>query len=254
MKNKVWKSFVASAAVAVLIVVGVVGYAVTHYLYTSPRFEVRNVSVSGLNRVKQIDVVSIADLPESVNAFSVDLEKVREQVEELEWVRFATVQRVLPDTISIRVVERNPAGLAQSRGEVLQFDEEAHLLNRDRQAGAAFPILNGLTTDDQQKNQRKVDLYIRIIDELHGKKEFSEVHINDAMEVSVISVSVPILVTLGKEKFRERWEQFQQLRSKIQTEHPDTVQVDFRFKGQAILKKRAELPGKVVWDVEKKSL
>ena len=33
-----------------------------------------------------------------------------------------TVQRVLPDKIIIKVVEREPIGLARIRGEIYQFD------------------------------------------------------------------------------------------------------------------------------------
>jgi len=257
MKNRIWKSLLVAAAVAVLTLVGLTGYTIVHYLYTSPRFEVRKVEVAGHNRVPQTQIYTRAALPDSINVFSVDLADVRERVEGLKWVRFATVQRILPDTIFIKVVERSPVGLAKIRGEIFQFDAQAELLDRDAGAGAGFPILDGLTFDDVVENQTKVNLYRRIMEELHGKDELSEIHINDEFEVSVISQNEPILVNLGTDKFRERWGYFLQLRPKIQMEAPDTVQVDFRFKGQAILKPRADAPEdeeKVIWDAERKSL
>jgi cell division protein FtsQ len=257
MKNKIWKSVVTVAGAAVLTVVGIAGYTVVHYLRTSPRFAVRSVLVEGLNRVEDTHVYKQAKLPDDVNVFSVDLEGVRQRVEKLKWVRFATVQRVLPGTISIKVLERSPVGLARVGNEIVQFDAHAELLSRDRGGGASFPVLDGLMLDDTQRNQKKVDLYLRIMEDLHGKEELSEVHINDDLEVSVVSQSEPILVTLGTEKFRERWGQYLQLRTKIQTEYPDTVQVDFRFRNQAILRAKADAPDdeqKVVWDAEKKSL
>ena len=72
-----------------------------------------------------------AGLRGSGNIFSVDLDAIRERVEGLKWVRFATVQRVLPDTIAIKIVERKPVGLARIRGEIFQFDAEAELLDPD---------------------------------------------------------------------------------------------------------------------------
>ena len=81
-------------------------------------------------------------------SFRSTLTEVRERVEGLRWVRFATVQRVLPDTISIKVVERSPSALPRIRGEIFQFDAEAELLDRDRGAGADSRSWTGLKPDD----------------------------------------------------------------------------------------------------------
>ena len=48
------------------------------------------------------------------NVFRVNLDQVRERVEDLQWVRNAIVERVLPDQIIIKVIEREPIGLAGS--------------------------------------------------------------------------------------------------------------------------------------------
>jgi hypothetical protein len=102
-------------------------------------------------------------------------------------------------------------------------------------------------------NRKKVDLYLQIMTDLHGKDDLSEIQIDDALEVSVISQHEPLLVTLGADHFRDRWGQYLQLRQKILTEFPDTVQVDLRFRNQAILRSAPD-EQKVVWDTEKKSL
>ena len=256
MKGKIWKSFLLVSAVTVLSVVGLGAYVVVRYLHTSPRFDVKQVSITGLKRVEEAQVYAQAGLKEAGNVFSIDLEATRESVEALRWVRFATVQRFLPDTISIKVVEREPVGLARIRGAIYQFDAQAELFDQDRGGGVNFPILDGLTVDDPEANQKKVDLYLKIMDELHGQSELSEVHINDAGEVSVVSLSEPLLVNLGVEQFRKRWGQYLQLRTQIQQEYPEAVQVDFRFKNQVILRTKPDTPDeqKVVWDAEKRSL
>ena len=256
MKNKILKSFLLICGLAVAGVVGWGAYIVLDYLGSSPRFEVRRVSVVGLKRVEVTQVLARADLPDKANVFSVDLREIRERVEGLKWVRFATVQRILPDTIGIKVVERQPIGLARIRGEILQFDSEAELLDRDAGAGMNSPILDGLEPGDSERNKKKVDLYLRIMVDLHGQTELSQIRIDDDLEVSVVSVNEPLLVHLGSDEFRTRWGQYLQLRTRIQTDYPDAAQVDFRFANQVILKMRQDAPEeeKVVWDVEKKSL
>ena len=256
MKAKAWKSLIVVSAVAVSSVAGLGGYIVVHYLHSSPRFDVKRVAVAGLKRVDQTHILAQADLPRGANVFAINLDEVRERVEGLKWVRFATVQRVLPGTIAISVVEREPAGLARIRGKILQFDAEAELLAQDRGSGADFPILDGLKANDSEGNRKKVKLYLRIMQDLHGQSELSEVHINDRDEVSVVSLSEPLLVNLGTGDFRTKWGYYLQVRTKIQKEYPDVVQVDLRFKDQAILKTKqdASEEEKVVWDEEKKSL
>src|SRR5262245_22371084 len=91
---------------------GWVGYKSVIYLRTSPRFEVEKLAVSGLKRVGEDEVLAKAGFEVGANAFTANLEEIRQRVEELPWVRHATVQRVLPDQIIINVVEREPIGLA----------------------------------------------------------------------------------------------------------------------------------------------
>jgi len=83
MKTKIWKGIVLVSAVAVLGVVAYAGYAIVHYMRTSPRFAVRTVSVMGLNRVEEGHVLRQAGLKGSANVFSVDLQDVRQRVEGL---------------------------------------------------------------------------------------------------------------------------------------------------------------------------
>jgi cell division protein FtsQ len=256
MKARIWKSLLLITALSVVSIVGWGVYIVVHYLGTSPRFEVRKVAVAGLRRVESTAVLVQAGLPDKVNVFSVDLAKVRERVEELKWVRFATVQRVLPDAIGIKIIERRPVGLARIRGEILQFDAEAELLEHDPGDVVNAPILHGLEPKARDENKKKVALYRQVMEELHGQSELSEIHISDSGEVSVISQNEPLLVNLGAGDFRERWGQYLQLRAKIQTEFPEAVQVDLRFANQMILKIKPDdaVEEKVVWDAEKKSL
>ena len=154
------------------------------------------------------------------------------------------------------MVEREPVGLARIRGEIYQFDSQAELLDPDTEGGINFPILDGLEFDEPEANQKKIDLYLTIMEELHGQSELSEIHVNDAGEVSVVSLSEPLLVNLGSSEFRTRWGRYLQLKTQIQEDYPEAVQVDFRFENQVILKTKTDASDerKVTWDVKRKSL
>lgn len=242
-----------AALVASMTVVCWVGYSVILYLKTAPRFEVEKLSVSGLKRVDENQVLAKARFEVGTNVFDADLEEIRRRVEQIQWVRHALVERVLPDQIIIKVIEREPIGIARIHGEIYQFDIDAMILAPDPLSGSSFPILNGLG-GDRSRNLEKVEIYRKILEEL-GQTSLSEVEINEAGEVSVVETGDPLMVSLGTSDFRSRWIKYLQLKPQIQQQYPQAVRVDLRFKNQVIVMMKDDETGeKITWDVEKKSL
>lgn len=231
-----------------------VGYSAVIYLTTAPRFEVQKLSVSGLKRVNENDVLAKAGFEIGTNAFKADLRQIREQVEELQWVRHALVERVLPDQIIIKVVEREPVGLGRIRGEIYQFDIDARILDPDPAGGSSFPVLDGLRIEDRKGNLARVETYLKILEDL-GETALSEVHINDSGEVTVVSANDPVAVNLGTGDFQSRWIKYLQLKPQIQEQYPLAVRVDLRFKNQVIVRMSDDETGEnIVWRAEKKTL
>jgi cell division septal protein FtsQ len=234
-------------------------YKIVHYLRTAPRFEVNALAISGidspLKRVSENQIIRQAEFEVGTNVFHADLNAIRERVERLDWVRHAIVQRVLPDQIIIKVVEREPIGLARISGEVYQFDADARILELDAVSDVSFPILDGLRRNDPEGNLKKVGIYQQVLEEL-GETELSEVHINPAHEVAVVSASDPLVVNLGSSEFRTRWIKYLQLKTQIRQQYPQAVKVDLRFKNQVIVRMRDDDNSgeQLTWDGAKKSL
>jgi cell division septal protein FtsQ len=240
------------ASGAALLALCWVAYETTLYLKTASRFEVRKVSVPGLKPAEENEVVGKAGL-EAANVFRLKLDDIRERVEELAWVRHALVERVLPDQIIIKIVKREPIGLARIRGEVYQFDSEAKILDLDP-SGSSFPILDGLRAEDPKGNRRKVEMYRKVLEDL-GETALSEIHINDSGEVTVVSASDPLMINLGASDFRSRWVKYLQLKPQIQQQYPQAVRVDLRFKNQVIVRMTDDDTGEnIVWGVKKNTL
>ncbi len=243
-----------AGAIAGLSILCWAAYSVIFYLATAPRFEVKKLSVSGLKRVEENQILAKAGFGVGTNVFRVNLQQIRARVEELQWVRYAMVERVLPDQIIIKVVEREPVGLARIRGEVSQFDMDGKILDPDPLTGSSFPILDGLRGGDHKDNLAKVIAYRKVLDDL-GQGALSEIHINDAGEVTVVSASDPLLVNLGTNDFRSRWIKYLQLKPQIQQHYPLAVRVDLRFKNQVIVRMKDDEAGEnIVWDAKKNTL
>ena len=229
-------------------------YSTLSYLAVAPRFEVKKLSVSGLKRVDENQVIAKAGFEVGTNVFRVNLQEIRRRVEELQWVRHATVQRVLPDQIIIKVIEREPIGLARIQGEIYQFDQDGKILDPDPVRVSSFPILDGLRLDSEKDNLPKVLTYKRILEEL-GPNSLSQIHINASGEVTVVSSSDPFLVNLGTTDFRNRWIKYLQLKPQIERRYPLAVRVDLRFKNQVIVRMQEDDAGEnIVWDAKRNTL
>ncbi len=234
--------------------VGWAGYWTVLYFRTSPRFEVQKLSVAGLKRVEENQVLSQARFGLGMNVFKVGLDEIRERVEELQWVQHAVVERILPDQIIIKIVEREPVGLARIRGEVYQFDGEARILDPDPASRSSFPILDGLQDGNHKGNLKKVETYRKVLEDL-GQTSLSEIHINDAGEVTVVSASDPLMVNLGTADFRSLWTKYLQLKPQIQQQYPRAARVDLRFKNQVIVRMKDDDTGEnFVWAAKKNTL
>jgi cell division protein FtsQ len=237
-----------------LIPIGWAAYSAVVFLTTDARFEVQKLSVSGSKRVDENEVLTKAGFGVGMNVFRVKLDQIRERVEELPWVRYALVERVLPDKIIIKIVEREPIGLARINGEIFQFDTDAKILDADPLSTSSFPILDGLRAGDSKGNRQKVEIYRKVVEDV-GQSALSEVHINDSREVMVVSASDPLTVNIGTADFRSRWIKYLQLKPQIQQQYPQAARVDLRFKNQVIVRMtNDEKSETIVWGKKKNTL
>jgi cell division septal protein FtsQ len=254
LQGKTLVAVVCVACALCLVPIGWAAYSAVTFLTTDSRFEVQKINVSGLKRVDENQVLAKARFEVGTNVFRVNLDKIRERVEELPWVRYAIVERVVPDKIIIKIIEREAIGLARIKGEIFQFDGDAKILEPDSLSASSFPILDGLRPNDPKGNLEKVEAYRKVLDDI-GPAALSEVHINDAREVTIVSASDPLLVNLGPADFRARWVKYLQFKPQIQQQFPQAVRVDLRFKNQVIIRMRDdETSENIVWDAKKSTL
>jgi cell division protein FtsQ len=224
------------------------------YVQETERLEVRRISVSGLHRVTENEVLASIGYAPGTNVLHVNLEETREAVEELLWVRHATIQRVWPNEIAISLVERQPIALARINSEIFQVDIEGVVLSPDVLTEIDAPILDGLHVGDPEGNEVKINIYKDIVEAI-GESELSEVHVAESGEVSVVPTENPILIDLGLTSHRDRWEKYLGLSVRIHENYPDAFRVDLRFRDQVIIQnKESEPAGNIIWGEETKLL
>ncbi len=222
-------------------------YRTIIYAYETERLEVRSISVSGLHRVSENEILARVGYTPGTNVLRVNLEETRVAVEEILWVRHATIQRVWPNEIVISLVERHPVALARISSEIFQVDIEGVVLSPDALTESDAPILDGLHADDPGGNATKIQIYTEIVEAI-GESYLSEVHVAESGEVSVVPTDHPIVIDLGLTSHRDRWEKYVGLSARIQEDFPDAFRVDLRFRDQIIIQTKENEPaGNIIW-------
>lgn len=132
--------------VAVLVVIYLVGKQVYLAVITSPRFDVKTVSVRGNHHAKTADLLAQCGAVVSKNIFQVDLERLRQDLRRHPWVLDVTTRRSLPSTLEVVVSEREPAAIASFEGAAYLVDGTGRVLTEygPEESGYDFPVLTGI--------------------------------------------------------------------------------------------------------------
>jgi cell division protein FtsQ len=137
-------------------------------------FAINNVKVSGNYHTSEIDILEKLGLDGTTSLMSLDAQRTREALKSLPWVRDAEVRKVYPDTVAVKLIERDAFGiwqhgkdlsLIEKNGSViapLRDNKFAHLplfVGRDAETGAADIMAD---FDKWPDIKARVKAYIRV--------------------------------------------------------------------------------------------
>ena len=95
-------------------------------------FKLENVLVEGQNSVQTLDILSALNADKGTPIFSLNLEQIKNNLQHNSWIKTVVlVERRLPNTLYIRLVERVPIALWQINGQVFIIDEEGFKITKE---------------------------------------------------------------------------------------------------------------------------
>lgn len=107
-------------------------------------FQVKKVEVHGVQRMDEMMVYAIALDEVDRSMVTLDLARVRNDVQRLGWVSDARVSRRLPDTLVVDIIERQPSAIWQHDGQLRLIDAEGNVLEAvDRRSVPDLPLVVG---------------------------------------------------------------------------------------------------------------
>jgi cell division protein FtsQ len=214
-----WQRVIGVVLVPVLLIAG--GYLIEQALDRP----VARLSIEGpFQRVSAVQIEAVVG-PEIGRGFlSVDLEALRERLEQLDWVDSAMVWRRWPGTLAVRVTEHTAAarwgshGLLNVAGEL--FTEDS------RHAYPELPLLEGPAGSER----RVAELYLAIRDRLaDAQLQLTTLRMDDrgALQFRLID---GLEVRIGRDAIDARLERFFRIVSPAIADDIDTIEfVDLRY-------------------------
>jgi cell division protein FtsQ len=188
------------------------GLAVRSYLLHDEHFLVsssQSIQIAGNSRLSRAQLLSVFGEDVERNIFNIPLAQRRAELESLPWVEHATVMRLLPNRVSVAIVERTPVAFVRQGPEIGLVDANGVLLNlpgassedASGQPDAAiartaphysFPVLTGISAEDPLSvRAARMKIYMGFVKALDASGEnishrLSEVDLSDPEDVKAI--------------------------------------------------------------------
>ena len=162
--------------------------------------------------------------------FNVDVEHVREVVEQLPWVREASVRRVWPDTLSVSVVEQKPVAISKKLGLINKDGGIFKPLNKE--LPTSLPVFEGAASLNKLMLEKYFEMN-KLLTAINRKISYLKVDARHAVELKLDN---GLKVVLGRENNLHRLERLMLIYGKILANRVNDIEViDLRYtNGMAI--------------------
>jgi cell division protein FtsQ len=124
-----------------------VAYSGSLFFSRNPKFELKNINITSDGRLTPEFFLQRSGLETGTNLFQVDFEVLMKRFQEVPLVESVTLERRLPDTLNIRIVERVAMAQIRWNPKTLPFllDRHAVVIPMTR-SGQSLPLIEGFRT------------------------------------------------------------------------------------------------------------
>jgi cell division protein FtsQ len=229
-------------AVRIVVIVGVMAYGGwrgASLLLAAPALQISRITVRGNERLATGEVLALVAGLQRRNILTVELDDWRDRLMSSPWVEDATLRRIMPATIEIRVRERRPMGIGRVANGLYLVDPRGVIVDEygPNYADLDLPIIDGLASVPRDGapavDEAKAFLAARLIVALQARPDLaakvSQIDVSDVHDAVVILDGDTAMLRLGDEDFVERLQEYIDLAPALRARVSDIDYVDLRF-------------------------
>ncbi len=208
-------------------------YVIDDPEFTLSRDRPESLTIEGLKYTSRSKVRRIFSGDFEHSIFAIPLDERRRRLMAIDWVEDASVSRVWPDRLVVRLRERTPVAYVYFRSGVLLIDSYGALLEPPGSSHFTFPVLKGVREDeaDEQRHERVRTLMLFEQEMGYLAKDLSEVDVSDAENIRVVSQmdKRAVELVMGDTNFASRYQNFANHYPEIHKHSPDVKTFDLRL-------------------------
>jgi len=198
----------------ILVCLGALGFLGYQTVTASNFFDVARIDVVGTERTSSTDIRRIVEMQtEKSGVWKADLPGIKEKLERMQWVKSASVSRVLPNGIRVQVFEREPLAMVRSTDGTVLVDADGAVIAPAQEKEPDFPFaMMGWNTNKSEaagkENLERVKMYQKMLaewKEFNLSSRVTAVNLEDIREPRAIveDSGTTVSIALGRDKFGE---------------------------------------------------
>ncbi|MBI5542548.1 MAG: FtsQ-type POTRA domain-containing protein [Deltaproteobacteria bacterium] len=194
------------------------------YLYTSPTFAIEELSFEGTRHADENELTRLSGIALGDNLFQADLLAAERAMSAHPWVRRVSVEREYPRKLVVRVIEHEPAALADLGG-LYYLDAAGHPFKKLAPGEEGdWPILRGVTREEYVAHEGEIEgLFQDALGALAAYGEaglekvapLSEVRVDRVDGLTFFCGPDAVAVKLGQGEWREKFTKLEQLLTEL---------------------------------------
>jgi cell division protein FtsQ len=217
---------------------GSVAWGARHYVKTSARFAVSEIVTIGGKRRSPDELAATASVGKNQNVFSIDLDRARARLLADPWISEAHVARQLPGTLTIRVTEREAAGVvAMVEGTYLVTREGSIIKRAEPDDPVDLPVVTGVSlqqlVDDREGATRTIRRALDLASDyerspLAHRSPAQEVHVEGNGDLTLVVGKSTVMIRMGTAPYRRKLEQAARVVAELDRRgaKPDAIMLD----------------------------
>ncbi|HJT00744.1 MAG TPA: FtsQ-type POTRA domain-containing protein [Terriglobales bacterium] len=235
-------------AAALLLLIAIVGGMAMQYGAHSWRFTIDssdNIEIDGNHNVSRAQIMDVLGGDIGRNIFFVPLGQRQKQLQQISWVKSASVMRFLPDRLQVQITERTPVAFARIGSHISLIDADGVVMDLPASGHHqySFPVIVGMgEAEPLSTRSARMDIYTQLIQDLDSSgarysQDLSEVDLSDPEDVKVMvnDPSGAVLVHLGSGNFLARYKIYVTHVAEWRQQFQKLDSVDLRYDRQIIV-------------------